>query len=442
MPLYPEPGEYTATQLPMDALLFRSYMLLRTAPHYPDAQKAERPLKITRLLIETGERAPELLSAGIVTRLPEAFTTLVARRISAETAVIMQIFNRHARHRFTYIDQAPVAAQKLAMAYIIEGLAEAEAAGDRILEKLQSDHDSTGGGPSTLSLLPEARPYLLLANKLRGNTSNTELESRMIDAVLGYNTYRRDYLLQILALPRLPAEPRTLVATALNEAEADATQGYPSLKDTRLLAADAVRAAWNAVLRDARLKPAHIHAARRLGECLSAVPGMAPDTVAAALIGGALGQPAADDIAFLHVWLSPGTMALLQESREARMQGPEDLLRLSRPLREVALAKTILSVEDALGQCAQIMNVLRDPSGPHGQERRQIAHAMTRPLADCITTVDRGIGSLRGRLGAPALEQRLEDRMAELQIGLEDIYEAALQASPPAPPTPRRPGPR
>lgn len=438
MSTFPLPGEFTATGLPHSLETFSAYMLLRRDPRFASETLSTPALDTCRRLVAAGETDPALLAAAITVQLPTTAQPLIRRCLGEEAGAIGRAFRRHVASRLTYIDQAPQPVQKLALAFSANGLARLQDHGTRMLEQLQRASADPDSEEAVLSLLPDPRGYWLILNKIRpGDSGNAMLEDGLRSALVDYVPFRRDYLAQLRDLPRLPDDMVAIIDRALDE---DLARDYPDLIETAILPEGAPAAAWRFLRNDCRINKDSLHAARTIGELLTAAGDVAPDTIAAAMLGTGLGGITQDDLYFMDVWCTPGTMAILHEHTQALMQNRGDLMQVSVPVRQIALAGQSLHLRDGIQLVARIHQKLNDGELADTAMGRQVAARMLMPLGGALQGMDRVLRPMLGKLGAGRIEHIVQMQLDEAARGF-GVLQARLQGNPPpqAEP-PRRPG--
>lgn len=424
MPKYPDPGAFTATGLPFSNEAFRAYMLVMASGMTDDVTLSG--LATAQKLAAAKETGGALLATALCAALPDAMTGLVRRRLGEETGNIAREFRRHAKTRFTYVDQAPADVQKLVLAFLTHGLEKTQAEGQKALERVYEAALGKVDAEVTFILPPNPRSYLLIADKLRtGTTGNSMLEDLLRSAVVEYYSFYNRYLQDAAQVPGIPEQVQSRLQQML---QADNATDYPDLVRTEITP-DA-QVAWKVLLHDTRVQPENMAGARIIGEFMSRAGDVKGETVAAAMLSAAIGVMTDDDLYFLGPWVGPETIRILGEHTQAVRENHGDIMRTSVPARQIALAHAGISVDQALRLGRVAGRALQNGGSA------DMAQGMLRPLDACLEIMDQVFGPIAGRMEAGALEQALIDKLAELQR-MADHIRANIrgpQTEPPRPP--------
>lgn len=438
MPTMPQPGDYRASGLPDHQDIFNAWLFLQMnnaaqPPMYRDGFSVD----LAKSLMLHGERRPQMLAAGLLAVMPPALNHLIRRRVGAPCADTVQEFARHAMTRYAYIDFATPEVKKLTLSLLRATMTQMEKNGEDMLARLRKlEASSEETVDLTVPMLPDQRGFLLVYDKVSGTTGNTHLENVYLDHALSYAAFRNDYLHQLAHLRILPARAQQAIAAQMQDAP------HPAHFDTTLLLdTPEIRAIYEHLRLDPRVRPAQLSEAVDIAEILSDSGDCAPVTVAAALLGTCLPHIGDADAHFLRDIAGEDTLNVIRDNAEAaRVQQPVD--QAPQPLQQITLARAILALRDgehiAARTCEQL-DIHAAQLSPQDMRRHaaQTTQEIGHGLRDILVALQPYTGEMRSPALARALDAQIKrtfDELSRLRRFVVGHDDAPSQA-------PRRGGP-
>lgn len=405
MTTLPQPGDYQTTGLPAQQDVFAAWLFLQTnAEAQPATYRNGMTVELAKSLLDSGERRPAILGAALLAVMPPVMTGLIKRRVGAECANIVGEFARHAMTRFAYIDFATPEVKKITLAMMCATMARMQADGDDMLARLRKfEAQGEENIDIAIPMLPDARSFMLIADKVSGTTGNTRLENVYLDAALTYAAFRADYLTQLATLSVLPPRAHQSIAAHLQD---DPQTDY---FDTTLLPdTPEMRALYEHLRLDPRVKPAQFLSALDVAEIMADSGDCAPAAVGAALLGICLPHIGTQDIYFLRDIASDAILHTVADNADAaRAQVPIQLAPAA--LQQITLARAIVAMRDGERVAARAFTQL-DLHGDDlsSDDKHHYAAQTTQAIGRSLENIISGLQPHAADMQAPALARALD----------------------------------
>lgn len=408
MTTMPQPGDFSASGLPHHQDVFNAWLFLQAnntaqPPMYRDGFG----VALAKTLLDSGERRPQILAAGLLAIMPPALNNLIRRRVSADCAATVQEFARHAMTRYAYIDFASPDVKKITMAVMQANMTQMEKHGEQTLERLRKfERDDQATIDIAVPMLPDQRSFLLIYDKVSDTTGNAQLENTYLDAALSYSAYRNDYLRQLSTMRTLPARLHQAVAQQLQE-----NPPAPLFEATLLLDTPEIRAIYEQLRLDPRVNAEQLQDAVGIAEILSDSGDCAPVTVAAALLGTCLPHINSADTQFLRDIAGDDTLDIITDNAEAaRAQLPVD--QAPAPLQHITLARAILAMREGEQVAARLCEQLDiHASDLSAQDRSRYAAQTTQAIGHDLQEIIETLQPHAHDMSAPALAGALDSQI-------------------------------
>lgn len=408
MTTMPQPGDFSASGLPQHQDIFNAWLFLQAnnaaqPPMYRDGFG----VALAKTLLDSGERRPQMLAAGLLAIMPPALNNLIRRRVGTDCAATVQEFARHAMTRYAYIDFASPDVKKITMAVMQANMMQMEKHGEQTLERLRKfERDDQATIDIAVPMLPDQRSFLLIYDKVSDTTGNAQLENAYLDAALSYSAYRNDYLRQLSTMRALPARLHQAVAQQLQE-----NPPAPLFEATLLLDTPEIRAIYEQLRLDPRVNAEQLQDAVGIAEILSDSGDCAPVTVAAALLGSCLPHINSADTNFLRDIAGEDALDIITDNAEAaRAQLPVD--QAPAPLQHITLARAILAMREGEQVAARLCEQLDiHASDLSAQDRSRYAAQTTQAIGHDLQEIIETLQPHAHDMSAPALAGALDSQI-------------------------------
>jgi hypothetical protein len=437
MPSFLPPGAYAATGLPReDYDLFRVWLFVTGDAALATNSRQYDTVAVARTLMKHGEKKLPVLAAALLATMPRKLAPIIARRFGQEVADVFTEVALHDATRFAYIDNASPAAQKVALALGLHGIAFLQDHGQKQIESFYEALQSGRAGDSMhISLLTPPRYFMLLADKTAGTTGNDRLENIYMDEAYTYTAYYRDYLQQLLSFESLPASARQQVGLRLRpEAEHRPVEATALWKGTW----ESPQALYDRLKLDPRLTPAALSSAAEVAAVLLDSGESTNRTACAALLIGAFGGLIkSDQILLAHLGWRPeadiARAATLAQAREIPVAARQ------APLQQIELAKATALYKAAIHSCEKAEKRLsQSPETADPAIRQHYAAQLLLPFRKMTAEHKANVMPALASLPHPALVEELKAQFA-LLVHTIDRAEAAAHPAGLLTPRPQRP---
>ncbi len=438
MTTLPQPGEYQETGLPQQQDIFNAWLFLQAnTDAQPATYRNGLTVNLATSLLDNGERRPQILGAALLAVMPPVMNGLIKRRVGSECADIVAEFSRHAMTRFAYIDFATPEVKKITLAMMCATMSRMQTDGEDMLARLRKlDMQGEDNVEIAIPMLPDARSFMLISDKVSGTTGNTRLENVYLDAALTYSAFRSDYLYQLSTLSMLPARAYHSIAANL--------QVDPVIEhfDTTLLPdTPEIRALYEQLRMDPRVKPAQFLDAIEAAEIMADSGDCAPVAVGAALLSICLPHIGSQDERFLRDIAGDDILATIADNADAaRAQVPIQLAPAA--LQQITLARAIIALRDGERVAARAFTQL----DLHGdalsrEDKHRYAAQTTQAIGRGLENIISSLQPFAGDMNAPALARALDMQIYRTFEELKRLRSFVLPRNSAPAPRPRDSGP-
>lgn len=438
MTTLPQPGDYQTTGLPQQQDIFSAWLFLQAnTDALPATYRNGLTAALATSLLDNGERRPQILSAALLAVMPPVMNGLIKRRVGSDCADIVAEFSRHAMTRFAYIDFATPEVKKITLAMMCATMSRMEADGDDMLARLRKlEMQGEDNIDIALPMLPDARSFLLISDKVSGTTGNTRLENVYLDAALTYSAFRNDYLYQLSTLAILPVRAHQTIAAHLQDDPLIDQFDTTLLPDTH-----EIRAIYAQLCLDPRVKPVQLLDALDVAEIMADSGDCAPVTVGAALLGTCLPHIGVQDEHFLRDIAGDDILATIADNADAaRAQVPIELAPVA--LQQITVARAIVAMRDGERVAARAYTQL----DLHGEDlsrddKHRYAAQTTQAIGRSLENIISSLQPHTADMQSPALTHALDMQIYRTFEELKRLRSFVLPRNSAPAPRPRDNGP-